>query len=151
MVVCVCDLRDNEDAFVSVNGETCWRETNLVGTAGTQQCGGVYKEERFRVTGCYVTLRSSVGGKVPLRVRVWTSLDAGPDDESFGIDNVVVAKLGRKGKGDGLVKGFMLFLHNSITHTHEHTHAHTHTTHAHTHAYTCTYACTHKTHANTYT
>ena len=30
---------------------------------------------------------------VPLTVRVWTSLDGDASDESFGIDNVVIAKL----------------------------------------------------------
>ena len=56
---------------------------------GTQQCGGFFKEERFRVTGCYATLSGSEGN-IPLTVRVWTSLDGAADDESFGIDNVVV-------------------------------------------------------------
>ena len=53
-------LRDNEDAYVSVNGETCWSKTNLLGTIGTQECGGgCFKEESFRVTGCYVALEEN--------------------------------------------------------------------------------------------
>ena len=63
------------------------------GTSGTQECGGVSKEERFRVTGCYVALEANMR----LHVRVWTSLDEHVTDESFGIDNVVVRPLA---KGD---------------------------------------------------
>ena len=85
-------LRDSEDAYVSVNGETCWTKTAIAGTSGTQQCGGFFKEERFRVTGCDITLSGSEEANIPLTVRVWTNLDGGADDESFGIDNVVIAK-----------------------------------------------------------
>ena len=81
--------RDHEDAFVSVNGKTCWSKTGLVGTSGTQVCGGFFKEERFRVKDCYVTL----GANAPLTVRVWTSLDSDAFDESFAIDNVVIKRL----------------------------------------------------------
>ena len=77
---------------MSVNGKTCWTKTNILGTVGTQQCGGVFKEERFRASGCFVTL-SGVGLQIPLTVRVWTSLDGDPTDESFGIDNVVIEKM----------------------------------------------------------
>ena len=85
-------LRDNEDAYVSVNGRTCWSKTKAVGTSGTQECGGFFKEERFRVTGCQVTL-SGAGETFPLEVRVWTSLDGDAADESFGIDNVRIEKI----------------------------------------------------------
>ena len=81
--------RDREDAFVSVNGQTCWRKTDILGTVGTQLCGGVFKEERFRATGCFVVL-SGLQVQMPLTVRVWTSLDGDATDESFGIDNVVI-------------------------------------------------------------
>ena len=79
-------LRDNEDAYVSVNGKTCWTKT-MSGRDGTQQCGGFFKEESFRVTGCYVTV------SFELKVRVWTSLDGAADDESFGISNVIITKI----------------------------------------------------------
>ena len=49
-------------------------------------CGGVYKEERFRVMDCYVTLEVNM----PLTVRVWTNLDTDARDESFAIDNVEI-------------------------------------------------------------
>ena len=94
-------LRDNEDAYVSVNGKTCWSKTKAVGTSGTQQCGGFFKEERFRVTGCSVTLSGS-DANMPLEVRVWTSLDGDPGDESFGIDNVVVRQF-QIGKHAGIL------------------------------------------------
>ena len=83
-------LRDNENAYVSVNGETCWSKTGLVGTSGTQQCGNVdFKEERFPVIGCFATLEANT----PLTVRVWTSLDGDAYDESFAIDNVAIQRL----------------------------------------------------------
>ena len=85
-------LRDNEHAYVSLNGETCWTKHDLFATDGTQQCGGGFKEERFRVTGCVATLPFSEVD-APLTVRVWTNLDGKADDESFGIDNVVVTKI----------------------------------------------------------
>ena len=86
---CFVIFRDNEDAYVSVNGKTCWSKTNLIGTSGTQECGGGFKEESFRVTGCYGILKR----EMPLTVRVWTSLDADASDESFAIDIVVVRPL----------------------------------------------------------
>ena len=89
--VVLSTLRDGENAYVSVNGKACWGKTNVLGTMGTQECGGGYKEERFRVTGCYVKVEVDV----PLTVRVWTSLDGGARDESFAIDNVVVKPLGQ--------------------------------------------------------
>ena len=89
VVALTLSLRDNEDAYVSVNGRTCWSKTKAVGTSGTQECGGFFKEERFRVTGCYVELSGS-DDNVPLEVRVWTSLDGDASDESFAIDNVAV-------------------------------------------------------------
>ena len=90
-------LRDNEDAYVSVNGETCWNKT-LTGRAGTHQCGQIadeknpwFKEEAYQVTGCEVVLSGS--GNRPLTVRVWTTLDEHTDYESFGIDDVVVQRI----------------------------------------------------------
>ena len=85
-------LRDNEDAYVAVNGKTCWSKTKAVGTSGTQECGGFFKEERFRVTDCEVTL-SGAAETMPLEVHVWTNLDGDPGDESFGIDNVRIEKI----------------------------------------------------------
>ena len=76
---------------MSVNGETCWSKTGLVGTSGSQKCGGFFKEELFRVTGCYVTLEA----EMPMTVRVWTSLDMDALDESFAINNVVIQLLGK--------------------------------------------------------
>ena len=78
---------------MSLNGKTCWTKSKMVGTSGTQQCGGFFKEESVRVTGCYITLPSSSSQFQPLTVRVWTNLDGAADDESFGIDNVLIEKL----------------------------------------------------------
>ena len=78
---------------MSVNGKICWSKTNILGTVGTQQCGGGDKEERFRVTGCYGKVSCSAQGSTPLQVRVWTSLDADPMDKSFGIDNILIERV----------------------------------------------------------
>ena len=84
---------------MSVNGKTCWTKAKAVGTNGAQICGGFFKEEKFRVTGCYITLSASDDTDVvPLTVRVWTNLDGEANDESFGIDNFIIAKL--KGEGE---------------------------------------------------
>ena len=83
-------FRDNDDAYVSVNGNTCWSKTNLLGTSGTQECGGGFKEEIFRVTDCYGVHKENA----PLVVRVWTSLDADASEGSFAIDNLVVRNVG---------------------------------------------------------
>ena len=93
-------LRDNENAYVSVNGKTCWTKTGLIGTSGIQECGGFYKEERFEVTHCFATLEANM----PLTVRVWTSLDADALDESFGIDNVVIQLLQKRKPGGIFVR-----------------------------------------------
>ena len=100
MIRCLSTLRDRETAYVSVNGETCWTKTDILGTRGSQMCGGFYKEERFRVTGCYVTLPATWGDPAPLTVRVWTNLDMRANDESFGIDNVVVTKIEEGNAGE---------------------------------------------------
>ena len=76
---------------MSVNGKTCWSKTGLIGTSGIQECGGFFKEERLRVTGCYATLEANM----PMTVRVWTSLDADSRDESFAINDVVIQLLGK--------------------------------------------------------
>ena len=92
--------RDNEDAYVSVNGELCWYKSGILATEGTKQCGGHFKEQSYRVTGCYVTLKSVLDETTPLTVRVWTTLNQAANDESFGIDNVVVTKI-EEGSDDG--------------------------------------------------
>ena len=94
----VFTFRDNEDAYVSVNGKTCWTKTGMLGTSGTQQCGGFYKEERFRVTDCYITLPTPE--VIGLTVRVWTNLDGEADDESFAIDNVVIKNTQQSGNSE---------------------------------------------------
>ena len=79
--------RDNERAYVSVNGKLCFNKV-LHYSKGTNVCGhghSGFKEEKIKVT-CKGTL-SKAGN---LAVRVWTSLNQDAKDESFGIDNVVV-------------------------------------------------------------
>ena len=73
---------------MSVNGKVCWTKSNLIGTTGTQLCGGFYKEQRFRVLGCQIMFAKAQD----LTVRVWTNLDGDATDESFGIDNVLITK-----------------------------------------------------------
>ena len=90
---------------MSVNGKTCWSKTGLVGTSGKQVCAGFFKEERFRVRGCYVTLEANT----PLTVRVWTSLDSGALDESFAIDNVAIQALANGNSGVICVRDYYLY------------------------------------------
>ena len=81
--------RDNENAYMSVNGEACWSQT-FVGTHGTRECGGSatnWNEQSVPVT-CEA---DAVDGK--LTVRVYTNLDSSGVDESFGIDNVKISKI----------------------------------------------------------
>ena len=86
---------------MSVNGKLCWSKTGLVGTSGTQKCGGGFKEERFQVRDCYATLEANT----PLTVRVWTSLDGDARDESFAINDVVIQLLGKGISGVICVRG----------------------------------------------
>ena len=92
-IFCLLSLRDNENAFVSVNDFICWTKEKLNGGVGEQQCGNAWwkSEEKFRVTGCEVSLSGSTDF-LPLTVRVWTNLDGEANDESFGIDNVIIVE-----------------------------------------------------------
>ena len=86
-------LRDHEYGYVSLNGKKCWAK-KMLATSGTQQCGGFFKEESFRITGCTIVLAASdTATTVPLTVRVWTSLDGDASDESFAIANVIITDL----------------------------------------------------------
>ena len=89
--------KDRESAYVSMNDKKCAIKENLVGTNGKQLCGGWYKEEVFRVKGCRITLTAAPGVEVPLTVQIWADLDGDAEDESFGIDNVVVARFTEEG------------------------------------------------------
>ena len=129
--------RDNENAFVSLNGELCWRQTGILGTRGTQECGGGFKEERFPVTGCSVTLDADM----PLTVRVWTNLNGDARDESFAIDNVVI-EAGYPGGGICVSKDWHessylqarinIYTYHAQMHIHIQMHMHMHT-HLHMH------------------
>ena len=103
-VVEYCPVRrDNEIAYISINGNICWIKMGITGSVGKQLCGGFFKEEIFRFTGCRITLSAAASETiVPLAVSVWTNLDGDADDESFGIDNVVISKV-----EEGILKGFV--------------------------------------------
>merc|ERR1712048_419449 len=82
------DSWDNENAYVQVNGKTCW--TKKLAGSGKQVCGsknGGWNKDRIKVscTGPAV--------KGQFTVRVYTQLNSAANDESFGIDNVVLKKL----------------------------------------------------------
>ena len=98
---------------MSLNGMICWA-TSMTASQGTQECGGQNQanEDAVPVTGCSVTLFGS--GNVPLTVRVWTNLDSDAKDESFGIDNVIVQKLGPKTTSGGCVERGARFLKSLI-------------------------------------
>ena len=84
--------RDSETAYVSLNGQTCWKKTGITAEEGTQVCGQnrPKNEQSYPVFGCSVKLRGF--GDKPLKIRVWTDLDEPVLDESFGIDNVVIRR-----------------------------------------------------------
>ena len=82
--------RDGEKAFVSVNGDRCWKE-KFKETDGVQVCG---KDKQWYSKDMLVAVEceeKAVDGK--LTVRVYSDLSSGPLDESFAIDNVVIAKI----------------------------------------------------------
>ena len=93
---CCPTYRDDESAFMSMNGKTCFIKKKLNGVDGAQLCGGIFKEQVFRVRGCKITLTTDMP-TVPLTVRVWTNLDGKADDESFGVDDIIISKFEEEG------------------------------------------------------
>ena len=86
---CAHSCRDNEYAYVQVNGKTCWSK-RLVASSGKQTCGqkhGNWHEERIPVT-----CTGTATGNGEFKVRVYTTLNSGATDESFGIDNAVLSR-----------------------------------------------------------
>ena len=88
-MVALPHYRDNEKAYVTVNGKECWTGT-LIAYQGSQVCGQSHNgwNENSIPVKCEA---ESVSGK--LTVRVYSNLDGGADDESFAIDNVVVSQI----------------------------------------------------------
>merc|ERR1712019_332675 len=83
------DSWDNEAAIVQVNGKTCW-EKKLAAGSGKQLCGqkhNGWNEEKIKVK-CSAP---AVNGQFTLRV--YTQLNSAANDESFGIDNVVLKQI----------------------------------------------------------
>merc|ERR1712048_854272 len=81
------DSWDNENAYVQVNGKTCWQK-KLAGS-GKQVCGsknGGWNEDRIKVSCTAPAVNNQ------FTVRVYTQLNSAANDESFAIDNVVVKK-----------------------------------------------------------
>ena len=78
---------DNEKAYVSVNGKSCWSRA-LKSTTGSEQCGVKTNNWLFEYSTLVTCKAEAVDGK--LKVRVHTDLNSNADDESFAIDNVVV-------------------------------------------------------------
>ena len=73
---------------MQVNGKTCFNK-KLVAGSGKQLCGqkhGGWNEEKIKVT----CTAPAVNGQ--FTVRVYTQLNSAANDESFGIDNVVLKK-----------------------------------------------------------
>ena len=79
--------RDSETAYVSLNGQLCWKRTGITAVEGKQICGQNQpkNEKKYPVTGCVIKFSGS--GTKRLTVRVWTDLDEPTEDESFGIDD----------------------------------------------------------------
>ena len=78
-----------------MNGQTCWRK-KLSASSGKQVCGQehVYFNEEKILVKCSA---DAVNGQ--FTVRVYTTLNSGASDESFGVDNVVLKKLETKPPG----------------------------------------------------
>ena len=109
--MCVSTFRDNEEAYVSVNGNTCWTRKGITGTQGTQQCGDTRadktfdtKEESIHVVGCYITLTAAESNT--LKVKVWTDLDSRWSDESYAIDNVELKRIRERPVNSGMRNNF---------------------------------------------
>ena len=96
--------RDSERAYVTVNNQTCWNKT-LIGTTGSQQCGSS-RNNWFEDSVAVRCEAKSVAGK--LTVRVYTGLNSPASDESFAIDNVVVAQIS-SGTVVRLALGYFIF------------------------------------------
>jgi len=85
---CAHHCRDNENAYVQVNGKTCWQK-KLAAGSGKQLCGqkhNGWNEARYQVS---CTGDAKDGQFI---VRVYTALNSAANDESFGIDNAVLTK-----------------------------------------------------------
>merc|ERR1712072_178298 len=83
------DSWDNEYAYVQVNGKTCWSK-RMVASSGKQTCGqkhGNWHEERIAVK-CTGDAKNG-----QFAVPVYTPLNSGASDESFGIDNAKLTKV----------------------------------------------------------
>ena len=86
---------------MSLNSKQCWNQLHVHASKGEPQCGkhgtGLpggdkpYNDDVFPVTGCVATFPGS--GIKALTVNVWADLNEDTDDESFGIDNVVVQRI----------------------------------------------------------
>ena len=72
-----------------LNDKVCWTRTNR-DQGKPNRCGQGRADERWPVTGC--TVKLCCQGEIPLKVTVKTNLNQPGEDESFGIDNVVVEK-----------------------------------------------------------
>ena len=83
---CGPPCRENERAWVSVNGKTCWRRY-FVGSTGNQTCGQKNGNEERVPVKCTADAKNG-----QFAVRVYTTLNSGASDESFGIDNAVLKK-----------------------------------------------------------
>ena len=87
--LCV-DRRDGEKAFVSVNGKKCWKQT-FAANEGAHVCGSRnsqwFKDRRVTV------ICEAEAGDGKMTVRTYSNVNQGPHDESFAIDNVVIAQI----------------------------------------------------------
>ena len=85
------DSWDGERAYVLINGEQCWSRI-LYWRNGINECGApgrsTWKEEKIRVS---CTVQCNTAECTAIHIQVGGSLNSGTTDESFGIDNVVIA------------------------------------------------------------
>ena len=82
--------RDTEKAFVEVNGKKCWTKS-FTAVQGKQICGSTnngWNELKVKATCTADAVKGA------FTVRVSTTLNSAANDESFGIDNVLLKRVG---------------------------------------------------------
>jgi hypothetical protein len=85
------DSWDNERAYIDINGQRKWTSSPLMWNRGQAKCGQMngWQEEKIPVKIANI----KVGNGGILTIKVHSNLNENTDNESFGIDNVVLNKV----------------------------------------------------------
>jgi len=84
------DSWDNERAYIDINGQRKWTSSPLMWNRGQAKCGQMngWQEEKIPVKISNIKI-----GNGGITVKVHSNLNENTDNESFGIDNVVLNKV----------------------------------------------------------